>query len=673
MDAGRETRGTREIEHLEIPLADGCRLAARLWLPGDAEQHPCPAILEYIPYRKNDETLPRDATLHPQVAAHGYACVRVDLRGSGESDGVLPDEYLQQELDDGVEVIEWLAAQPWCDGNVGMIGISWGGFNALQIAALQPPALKAIITCCSTDDRYADDVHYMGGCLLGDNLSWAAQMFARTSYPPDPRHVGDRWRELWLQRLQHTGHWLEAWLEHQHRDDYWRHGSVCEDLGRIRCPVFAVSGWADGYCNSVFRLLAGLDVPRKGLVGPWAHQYPHMGKPGPAIDFVDECLRWWDHWLKGEDRGCMDEPMWRAWLQDSVPPAGLYQTRPGRWAAGDAWPPPDTEQRRFHPGADGGLHEARAPAADGALPLCSPLTTGLAAGKWCSYAVPGDLPVDQRGDDAGSLAFDTAPLERPLEFLGEAVVELELECDRPLAQLAVRLNDVAPDGASTRVTYGLLNLAHRDGHAEPEPLVPGERYRVRVPMKHVGQRLAAGHRLRLALSTCYWPLAWPSPEPATVTVHTAGSHLELPVLTDVGGAGADGGPEPIPPVPPARMTQLEVPDNGWSLRHDLGRGEHQLEVRDGKGRFRIDEAGLTVTRTGWERYRVVDGDWQSPCGETRWRVSLARGEWEVTTITETLLTADPEAFHLTASLRAFENGELVHQRDWQRTIPRALV
>ncbi|HKJ87155.1 MAG TPA: CocE/NonD family hydrolase, partial [Gammaproteobacteria bacterium] len=283
----------RELENVWIPMSDGAHLAARIWMPEDAEVHPVPAILEYIPYRKRDMTRYRDDQNHPYFAGHGYVSVRVDLRGSGDSDGVLEDEYLQQELDDGVEVIRWLAQQPWCDGNVGMIGISWGGFNGLQMAALRPPELKAVITVCSTDDRYADDVHHMGGCLLGDNLSWASVMFAYNSCPPDPAIVGDRWRGMWFRRLEGSGLWLEKWLRHQHRDDYWKHGSICENYAEVQCPVFAVSGWADGYSNAVFRMLANLNVPRKGLIGPWSHKYPHLGKPGPAIGFLQEALRWW--------------------------------------------------------------------------------------------------------------------------------------------------------------------------------------------------------------------------------------------------------------------------------------------------------------------------------------------------------------------------------------------
>ncbi|HZB55795.1 MAG TPA: CocE/NonD family hydrolase, partial [Reyranella sp.] len=371
-------RAVREIEHTTIPLKDGTRLAARIWLPEDAEADPVPALLEYLPYRKRDGTRERDALTHPYLAGHGYAAVRVDIRGSGDSEGVLADEYSQPELDDALEVIDWLASQPWCSGAVGMFGISWGGFNALQVAALQPPALKAIVTLCSTDDRYADDVHYMGGAKLASaDLGWGGFFFADMCHPPDPLLVGERWREMWLERLQNVPLFLERWLRHQRRDAYWRHGSVCEDYSAIRCPVFAVGGWTDGYTNSVPRLLEHLDVPRKGLIGPWAHAYPHFAKPGPQIGFLQECLRWWDHWLKGKDTGIMDEPMYRVWMEDPVQPAAYVAERPGRWVAEPSWPTKNLRPLRLalNPGRLEGQ-----PQGETALGFCSPQDLGVHAG-----------------------------------------------------------------------------------------------------------------------------------------------------------------------------------------------------------------------------------------------------------------------------------------------------
>ena len=406
---GDKTDHVQVIEHTTIPMADGTRLAARIWLPHDAEAKPVPAILEYIPYRKRDFTRMRDATTHAYFAAHGYAGVRVDLGGSGDSEGVLTDEYLECELADGMRVIEWLAEQPWCGSNVGMIGISWGGFNGLQIAARQPAALKAVICVCFTDDRYADDVHYMGGCLLAENLSWASVMFAFNSLPPDPELVGESWRKMWFERLENSGLWLEQWLTHQKRDDYWRHASVCEDYAAVACPVMAVSGWADGYTNPVFRVLEHLDVPRQGLIGPWSHKYPHQGIPGPAIDFQGVAVRWWDRWLKNRDNGVDDEPMLRVWIQETVHPASSYQYRPGYWAAEAEWPSSNVENHTLEL-APGRLTASGAPAEPAELTIESPLGVGLFGGKWCSYALGADLPYDQREEDGGALTFDTEPL-----------------------------------------------------------------------------------------------------------------------------------------------------------------------------------------------------------------------------------------------------------------------
>jgi uncharacterized protein len=321
------------LDHVLIPTRDGTRLSARIWLPeGAGADNRVPALLEYLPYRKGDWTAVRDAQRHPWYAARGYASVRVDLRGSGDSEGVLLDEYTPTELADGVDVIAWLAAQPWCTGRVGMFGISWGGFNSLQVAALRPPALKAIVTVCSTDDRYADDVHYFGGAVLGiDMLGWSATMLAATALPPDPARVAS-WRELWDQRLAALVPFVDTWLAHQRRDGYWRHGSVCEDYAAIDVPVLAVGGWADAYRNTVLRLLAHLSCPVKGIIGPWAHMYPDIDRPpGPRIGFLPETLRWWDRWLRDVPNGAESEPALRAWMQDSVPPATAYPERPGRW------------------------------------------------------------------------------------------------------------------------------------------------------------------------------------------------------------------------------------------------------------------------------------------------------------------------------------------------------
>ncbi|MGM0594283.1 MAG: CocE/NonD family hydrolase [Pseudomonadota bacterium] len=665
------------IEHRErvwIPMADGTRLAARLWLPEGAEASPVPAIVEYIPYRRRDNTRARDDLMHPYFAGNGYACLRVDIRGSGDSEGVLEDEYLQQELDDGVEILRWAAAQPWCDGKLGMIGISWGGFNGLQIAALRPPELKAIISVCSTDDRYADDVHHMGGCLLGDNLSWASTMFAFNSLPPDPQMVGERWREMWFERLEGSGLWLEKWLRHQRRDEYWQHGSVCEDWSAIQCPVMAVSGWADGYSNAVFRLLQGLQVPRQGLVGPWSHKYPHQGVPGPAIGFLQESLRWWDHWLKAKETGIMDEPMLRAWMQESVPPDTYYDCRPGRWVGEPNWPSPHIEEQSLYLSRPATLESnPNAVEKEEAMTIQSPLSVGLYAGKWCSYAATPDLPHDQREEDGGALVFDSAPLAAPLELLGNPWLDLELSVDRPVAMVAVRLSDLAPDDKATRVTYGLLNLTHRNGSEQPEPLEPGRRYRVAVKLNDIGYSLPAGHRLRIALSTSYWPLAWPAPQPVRLTVYSGQSRLRLPVRPPRPDEDSRIHFAPPEAAPPMTTETLEPGRHSWRVIRDLGTDVATLEVINDNGTVYLPAADLAMQLSAkeWYSYRGYEVD--SVRGETIWRRGYRRGDWQVSTVTRTVLTSDAENFYIHAELDAYEGENRIYADNWNVTIKRDLV
>lgn len=666
-------QSVREIENLFIPMPDGTRLAARIWLPESAEGSPVPAILEYIPYRKRDLKRARDETLHRYFAGHGYAAIRVDLRGSGDSDGILTDEYLEQELADGEAIIAWLAEQSWCDGQVGMIGISWGGFNGLQIAARRPPGLKAVVTWCSTDDRYADDVHYMGGCLLGDNLSWASVMLSYNSCPPDPEIVGPRWRDMWMERLDKSGLWLKTWLEHQHRGSYWKHGSICEDYADIEVPVFAGSGWADGYSNAVFRLLSGLDTPRKGLIGPWSHTYPHLGKPGPAIGFLQECVRWWDHWMKDRDTGIMDEPMLRVWMQDTAPPSTGYADRPGRWVAEPSWPSenitPTTLRMEPHRLVEAAPGEATAP-----MEVHSPVSLGLFAGKWCSYSAPPDLPDDQRFEDGGALVFDTEPLKDAVEIMGAPVVDLVLASDRPVAQIAARLCDIRPDQRSTRVTYGLLNLTHRDGHEHPEALEPNHRYRVRLVLNDVAQTFPVGHKIRLSLSTTYWPLAWPAPKPVVLSVFGSASSLTLPVRPPRDDDDAllhDFGPDEG--APPAQVDVVEGGEEAWRVIRDLAADSSCLEVVHDAGRRRIEAIDLEYENKSVERYYVQHDDFDSISGETIYEKRFERDGWSVRTRARTLLTSTEDEFRLRAELDAWEGGTRVFCRSWDERIPRKLV
>ncbi|MEW2809127.1 CocE/NonD family hydrolase [Streptomyces massasporeus] len=669
---------TKEEEHVTIPMSDGVRLSAHIWRPTSSDQEPVPAVLEYIPYRKRDLTAVRDSIHHPYLAGHGYACVRVDLRGTGDSEGVLRDEYLEREQADAEEVLAWLAEQPWCDGGTGMMGISWGAFAALQVAARRPPSLKAIAIASFTDDRHADDMHYMGGALLSDNLAEAGTMFAYGTCPPDPAVVGERWREMWHERLENTEPWVLEWLRHQRRDDYWRHASVCEDYSSVRCPVLASSGWADGYSNAVTRLLGNLDVPRKGLIGPWSHKFPHLGEPGPAIGYLQELVRWWDHWLKGVDNGVMDGPMLLAWMQDSVPPSTSYEERPGRWVGEPHWPSPHIRPET-HPLTRHTIGPARdataAPCEGGAaMTVRSPLSVGQFAGKWASYNAPPDLPYDQREEDGGSLVFDSAPLTEPVEILGSPSVELDLSVSEPVALVAARLSDVSPDGAATRVSYGILNLTRRDSTESPEPLEPGRRYRATIPLNGVAQAFPPGHRIRLSLSTSYWPLAWPAPKPALLSVHEHSSTLTLPVRPveepDEVPSSPFGEPEGTRPL---AMTQVTPPEERWDVKRDLIDYRSELDIVKDRGTVRFEDIGLEAGRRARERYTAVADDFTSVGGETTWTMRFRRDDWDVRVVTHTRLTCDETDFFVDATLDAYEADRRVFSRTWNEKVPRDLL
>jgi len=662
----------RTIAYTWIPMPDGTRLAARIWLPEDAETAPVPAILDFLPYRQGDLMAARDAALYPHFAARGYACARVDLRGTGNSEGIILDEYTPQELQDGCDVIAWLAAQPWCDGNVGMTGISWGGFNSLQVAALRPAALRAVLTLCASDDRYADDVHYRGGCLLAvDMLQWAVSMLVWNALPPDPAVAGAAWRERWLERLTLTPAFIEPWMSHQLRDDYWRHGSVREDYSAIEVPVYAVGGWSDGYTDAIPRLLAGLAGPRKGLIGPWSHAFPNDSVPGPEIGFLEEAVRWWDHWLKGIDTGIMDEPMLRAWMQEYTPPAPHHRHWPGRWVAEPSWPPPGAARdRRLYLQASGRLDDR--PGDGEERTHRAEETAGLDAGSLTADGGFGDWPGDQRGEDGRSLSFTSPPLEEPAEILGNPRVRLSLTSDRPGASIVARLCDVAPTGESLLVTRDLFNLTHREGHDRAVPLVPGEAVTVEFPLKIIAHRFDAGHRIRLSVSTTYWPWMWPHPEPVTLGMSCgADSFVDLPVREP---RAEDDDLAPFGP--PERPAGLETEvlarrPTQRTIRHNLADGSAEVIFDwDVGGNFRLVDAGIEADGSNVTSYKITAGQPLSAEVCTEQSASLRSAHHDVTVAATGRMTAGPATFLVTLGLDARENGYRAHSRRWCLEFPR---
>ncbi|MFD1984357.1 CocE/NonD family hydrolase [Mesorhizobium newzealandense] len=652
-------------------MSDGTKIAARMWLPDDAEREPVPVIIEYIPYRKRDGTRFRDETIHPYVASHGYACVRADIRGSGDSEGLPQDEYVQQEQDDGIEIIAWLARQSWCTGKVGMFGKSWGGFNALQIAARRPPELKAVITVCSIDDRYSKEL-YTGG-LINDAtfFEWGLVWPAYCARSPDPAIVGDRWRDMWMQRLNNLDYYTADWLAHQHRDAFWKHGSISEDYGAIQCPVYAVGGWKDCLNRAIPSMLAELECPRKGLIGPWGHDYPHTGNPGPAIDWLAESLRWWDYWLKDIDTGIMAEPMYRVWMQQEPMMRGVHEI-PGRWVAEESWPSPRIMPRKFYLTEEGLGGDTATETAHVLKPL---QTVGITAPRWHARDIDTEVPGDQRIDDARSLTFDSEPIEEDFEILGQPVVTLDLAIDKPVAALAVRLNEIEPDGLSKRVTYEVLNLTHMNSHEFPEPLDPGSRYRIRIPLQDCAHVFKSGRRIRIAISTTYWPAFWPSPEPVTLTVYAGRSELELPIRS----ARAEDaklspfGPAFVPEPTSGRTVLEEAPATTRTHEWDVAANKLTTRTVQGSGRYRIEATGTELSTTASEVTEIHDDDPTSAKVESQYVETMKRGDWDVSVQSQLRLTLTAENFLFMGQIKAFENDKEVFAKTWDRSIPRRLV
>jgi putative CocE/NonD family hydrolase len=655
----------REIENVWIPLSDGVRLAARVWLPETAERNPVPAVLEYIPYRKRDMTALRDGATHGYLAGHGYACVRLDVRGVGDSEGVYGDQFTAQYADDAVEAIAWLARQPWCSGGVAMFGLSWGAAIALQTAERRPPALKTIVCAAGIDDRYA--LRYPGGCLSTATLSSIVAQMSYATRPPDPAIVGERWREMWLTRLTATRPMTKSWLAHPYRDEAWRSASIADDYSGVACPVLLSAGWADpAFASAMLRTLAGLGGPRLGIFGPWAHRYPHLGIPGPAIGYLQETLRWLDHWLKGQETGIMREPALRAWLPGGFTVAPTPEDRSGRWISEASWPAPTIEEQAWWLGPSGLAPSAQS---DHRVDLPSDVVIGSAAGEFMpifSTERGPELPGDQSMEDRYSLVFDSAPLGTGIEMIGTPRVLLELETGEPVGQVVVRLCEVAPDGRSRRLSWGARNLAFSDDFSAPRSLA-SRRLGIEVPLLAFADSVAPGNRLRVAISTSYWPLLWPSEDPARATLLAGRCRALLPVRPARSGDGATmGEPEAARSVTwttvrPGRYRRQEATDPAT--------GEHVLTITEDMGIGRIEEIGLSVGESTTRIFRIRPEDPSSAALEAEMTCSFGRDPWSAETRVRGRITGGSSGMLAVHELRAREGERTIYERNWREAVP----
>jgi len=640
-----------------IPMKDGIRLAVTLYMPnGGKAGEKFPAVLEYHPYRKDDGTAQRDYELYSYFVRRGYVCARVDIRGFGNSEGVPTDrEYSEQEQLDGLQIISWLAHQPWSNGNVGMMGISWSGFNSLQMAMRHAPELKAIIAVDATAELFHDDVHYMDGMAHVDefelNMDMAPGMTGAPDYTLDEKVLGPRFD---------APPWSLLYLKHQHDGPFWR--SPVRPYSEIRIPCFIIGGLLDGYRDSITDMLQQTKAPLKAIVGPWNHTFPHDAVPGPEIEWRAEAVRWWDYWLKGRDTGVLNDPRLVIYVQHWHPPNPNLQNVPGEWRREDSWPPRDVRDTVFFPQPNHTLQNT-APATEVHQLKYVP-SIGVEAGFWW-----GELLSDPRPVDAFSLVYDSAPLREDVAILGRPRALLKASATAPLADWFARLSDVAPDGTVTQITGAGINGAQRESMTEPRALEPGKVYPLDIVMHLTSWVFPKGHRIRLAVSNALWPMILPTPYSMTTSLELGGdgSRLILPVVP------VKGTPAPAfqPPQPAEQRPDIKSIGYPWP-------GEWTLERDEANQKATVRWKGKAETDYPWGKeidyenlvYDVDDAHPETSAvhgeaesiftlkgRELRWRGHLS-------------VTTDQKNFYYKYTRELLKDGRIVKQQTWEETIPR---
>ena len=653
-----------------ILMPDGVRLAADLFVPDewpdDIAEVPdgerSPAILEYLPYRK-DEGIERDWDLYAYVVDHGYVGARVDIRGTGRSGGVLPDrEYSDREWADGETVIAWLSRQPWCTGAVAMWGISWGGFNSIQMAMREPPppALKAIVAVDASDMLFKDDVHYIDGVMHVDEYVIMIDLLNAMTAPPEfPTDEGS------LAARFDREPWFLTWIRNQRDGAFWRRPSLAPGYERMRLPALLIGGWYDGYRDSVPRMLERCPGPVKAILGPWNHTWPHDATPGPEIEWRHEAVRWFDRWLRGEDNGVDGEPRLAVFVRDAHEPRTDLAEIPGAWRLEDGWPPGGVAPVTKFLRADGALGDDAGRPASHALAY-DDASAGVEAGGWW-----GELRPDQAPFDARCLSYDTPPLDETVEIVGFSRVELRFALrGSDDARLVARLCDVAPDGASTVVTGAAMNASQRASSVDPTPVTPNEPADVAFDLHVTSWRFPAGHRIRLAISNACWPMLWPSPDRFTMELAAGegGSRLVLPVVRPGDGEPRRPAFPPATPkvqAPAVRAGEFLVPVD-WSSRREGTRAISSWE-------------GESSTEFPWGTERVLERlefevDSERPAAAAV--RGLARTDVELPGRTLTwqgelhLSTDEGTGFRYRYRRELTENGTVIRTREWEEEVPR---
>jgi predicted acyl esterase len=649
-----------KIETGWLTVQDGTRLAATYYKPvPKTPNETFPVLFEFLPYRKDDGGYIGTYSLYTYFVRRGYILVRVDIRGTGSSEGLFPlREYSEQELDDAVEIIAKLAAMSGSNGHVGMWGISWGGFNAIQVAMRRPPALRAILATMATDDLYHDDIHYIDGVFHVDE--WAFWFDHSKAIPQSPLYPLD---DAYFRDRFDSTPGLLTYLNEQRDGDFWRKNSLRWQYEKIEIPCYLIGGLLDGYRDSIPRMLENMAVPIKAELGPYNHSWPDDGVPGPNYEWRFEAVRWWDYWLKDRNTGILEDPRLCFFLRDAHLPDPGLETTPGFWVSTD-WPIPGTEWKKLYPSENHQLLEA--PGKSGEESLLYVPGFGVNTGLW--WGEPTD---DMRPDDAGSVVFDSPLLENGFAIAGLPRVRLRAAADAPLAHWTVRLEDVFPDGRVSLVAGGLINGAQRNSRLRPEYLEPEKNYDLEFDLHFTTWTFRPGHRIRLAITNSLFPMTWPTPHRMTTHLSTGieQTNIALPVIPP--GPYERPGfrpPEPRESVRDARDFGSDVwPQGTYEYRRDLARGTVGVEWR-GKGSYEVKGIRYHFTELNLYETNEKDPARSRFLGEASDTIELPGRK--IFLLTNGEIVSDERAFHLTFTRRLYENDKLLRSREWKETIPR---
>ena len=656
-----------EITEVSITMSDGIRLAADIYWPAGADKKDrFPILLEYLPYRK-DENRARNYSLYSYFLEHGYLVVRVDMRGTGNSEGItIPYEYSDIELDDGEEVIDWLSQQEWSTGSVGMFGISWGGFNSIQMAMRNPPALKAFVALMATEYLYQEDVHYMDGIMVAGD-SWMMSNDLYNSLPGAPDFKMD---EEWLRNRFNVEPSVYTYMRQQRDGAFWDRASARGQYEKIRVPGYHIGGWYDGYRNSLPRMLENVQAPVKAMIGPWDHYFPHNAWPKPQIEWRHEAVRWFDQWLKGEDTGILKEPAFAVYVRNYHPPDPDLDQVHGYWRWEDGWPIERIENHSWYTHDDHSLSSE--PAGNATHSMTYKPSIGLEGGgptMWWGSIAPDQQPMDEY-----SLVYDSEILDTPLEILGRPIARLRVSANATRANWVVRLSDVAPDGQVTQVVGAAFNGTHRISAREPSDIVPGEEFDLNIDLHFTSWVFPKGHRIRIAVSNAIWPMLWPTPMQMKSTLAIGGnngSRIDLPVVLP----GEEYTPSFKEPSSNPILSGYEVIDSGNisgyaainSIQHDPDTGEE----------FGVaTNTGATQYPWGIERFeeeiehRTSDENPAYTSVIGRYKITEELKDRTLDFEQNVEFKSDEENFYLTFHRWVSINGELYKEKVWQEVIPR---